>query len=222
MHLSRVNELGNPYLRAVWRYGLTGDLEEVLTEEGLPLVDRLGMALKFAHDGRVSSSFSLPLASCHSKLYSLSGNVSSPLELTSSPLLTSSSLHPSQVSQFLRSQSDYAISSADLLGLSITGLFSSEGFDILRAHLRKNSDVQTVSILAAHTAPGRVAPDLISPSGISYADLALRWIGSYESYLHRSILFMERATFREAKGRLARERGATISCPVQVVVRCNL
>lgn len=54
MHLSRVNELGNPYLRAVWRYGLTGDLEEVLTEEGLPLVDRLGMALKFAHDGRVS------------------------------------------------------------------------------------------------------------------------------------------------------------------------
>ncbi|KAL7411118.1 hypothetical protein BDY24DRAFT_148386 [Mrakia frigida] len=177
MHLSRVNELGNPYLRAVWRYGLTGDLEEVLTEEGLPLVDRLGMALKFAHDGRVS--------------------------------------------QFLRSQSDYAISSADLLGLSITGLFSSEGFDILRAHLRKNSDVQTVSILAAHTVPGRVSPDLISPSGVPYADLALRWIGSYESYLHRSILFMERATFREAKGRLARERGATIPCPVQVVVRCN-
>lgn len=127
-----------------------------------------------------------------------------------------------QVYQFLRSQSDIAIRSADLLGLSITGLASPEAFDILRAQLTKNSDVQTVSILAAHAVPGRLSPDLVvSSQGVPYVDLAQRWIESYESYLHRAVLFMERATFREAKGRLVRERGTTIACPVQVAVRCN-
>lgn len=109
------------------------------------------------------------------------------------------------------------------MGLSITGLASPDAFEILRNFLFRTSDVQTASILAAHTVPGRVNEGMTpSGGGLPYAVMGQRWIATYESYLHRSILFMERASFREAKGRLARERGTAIDCPVQVVVRCNL
>ncbi|CED83292.1 Uncharacterized conserved protein, contains WD40 repeats [Phaffia rhodozyma] len=46
-----INKVDSPYLRAVWRFGLTNDWEEVFNEDGVPLEDTLGLALMWVSDG---------------------------------------------------------------------------------------------------------------------------------------------------------------------------
>lgn len=52
-----INKVDSPYLRAIWRFGLTNDWEEVLNEDGVPVEDALALALSWVSDGLVNPFF---------------------------------------------------------------------------------------------------------------------------------------------------------------------
>ena len=47
------SELDDPYLRAIFAYLASNEWQDVLDEAGLPLIDRLGVALRFLDDAEV-------------------------------------------------------------------------------------------------------------------------------------------------------------------------
>lgn len=49
-----ISKLDSVEVRAICRFGLTGDWEEVLNEAGGSMIDTLALALKWAEDGSVS------------------------------------------------------------------------------------------------------------------------------------------------------------------------
>lgn len=55
-----ISKLDSVEARAVCRFGLTGDWEEVLNEAGGSILDTLGLALRWAPDGIVRSAHKAP------------------------------------------------------------------------------------------------------------------------------------------------------------------
>lgn len=91
-----ISKLDSVEVRAICRFGLTGDWEEVLNEAGGSMTDTLALALKWAEDGSVS-------------LLSVA-----PSSLPCSRLMTDLSL---QVRTYLREIRGAAMASGDLMGL---------------------------------------------------------------------------------------------------------
>jgi hypothetical protein len=101
-----ISKLDSVEVRAVCRFGLTGDWEEVLNEAGGSVLDTLGLALKWAPDGIVRPVQTF--AGCRNRL--------------------DAACFTLQLRQYLRSSRNNAVASGDLMGLGTASLSSGVKF----------------------------------------------------------------------------------------------
>lgn len=199
-----VGNINPPELRAIWRYGLSGNWEDAFNEEGLQPRDALALAMKFGSDGAVNQKLSQ---------YQRSTSSSSDLSDLLISGLNSRADAPSAPSDD-PSSSGFSSRPPKRLSPLLTSL------RIIQNYVDRTSDVQTAALLAAHVRRSVIPSPAVAQAVAMQCD---RWIDEYETgVLARSVMFFERAAARDARATLAREMGEPVDLgDVQLMLRCH-
>ncbi|KAI8443714.1 hypothetical protein BY996DRAFT_4602698 [Phakopsora pachyrhizi] len=172
-----------PFLRAIYAYCSTGDWHEVIDETGLPLRDRLAVALRFLDDDKIFPWLEL-VAKDAIQSGDLEGIVLTGLNVGLPFFIKEEALHQDSKNLRLpkiRSGSD---------GIDEIGA----GFRLIQNHINRTGDLQTAA-LASH---------MVVPCRFEHP-MALRWIESYRRLLDRWMMFDVRVKLDISRGQRSRQ-----------------